>query len=127
MRVRWAVYTAILFASWNFNLLGLPDPDRFDRCRWRSGFLGCEANLPVLLPFAPSLYLGTVLHLAPFALAWCLYPRAATPRQQTRLVLGVGVLVGVKALCGYEYVTTVALAPLAAAWFHQHRAAAPWK
>jgi hypothetical protein len=222
---RWAVYTAILFASWNFNLLGLPDPDRFERCRWRSGFLGCEANLPVsravyagpcvhplfplvhkkfdqtdwqyyrsqfglsgvvlgglkavlpvrtsdllvwsaavcalltaaavglvfaaaarwlpvaaadiacglaacspvLLPFAPSLYLGTVLHFAPFALVWCLYPRAVTPRQKTRLVLGVSLLVGVKALCGYEYITTVLLAPLAAAWFHQHRAGESWR
>src|SRR5262249_56654974 len=47
------------------------------------------------------------------------------PRLKLALLAGVGLLVALKALAGYEYITTVILAPVAAAWFHQHRAGEP--
>lgn len=86
---------------------------------------GLAALAPAFLPFAPSLYWVPFLCLAPFALVWCLYPRATTPRRRLALLAGVAVGVLLKALCGYEHITAVVLGPVAAAWFHQHRAAEP--
>ena len=215
--LRLAAYTALLFASWNHNLLGIPDGVAWSRADPRAGYLGSESHLvvgrlarpespafyplagptpdggfvpypsqvgltgitlaairnrtdapaapfaraagsvfalltalvvaavfaaahrwlgppagdvacvlaastPVFLPFAPSLYWAPFLSLAPFALAWCLDPWAATPGRKAVLLAGVGLAVCAKALCGYEYVTAVILAPVAAAWFHRHRA-----
>ncbi|MDB5309367.1 MAG: hypothetical protein JWO38_3569 [Gemmataceae bacterium] len=216
MAIRLAVYTLLLFASWEFNLLGLPDAVDWSRCEPRSGYLGTESHLilyrlqradipalhplfseaphgprpyrsqfgaqgialsaacrltatdparfappaasafalltalvvagvfaaahrdlgppagdvacvlaafsPVFVKFAPSLYWVPFLLLAPFALVWVFGPRATTAGRRAVLVAGVGMAVYCKALCGYEYITTVILAPLAAAWFHQHRA-----
>ena len=172
MALRSAAYTLILFAAWNFNLLGLPDAVHWSRSEPRSGYLGTESHLvlyrlqrpdihplypllnetpdgprpyrsqvgaqgialgaarratgtapgavapvaaaafalltalavgavftaaqrdlgapvgdvacalaafaPVFVKFAPSLYWVTFLLLAPFALVWCLGPRATT-------------------------------------------------
>jgi hypothetical protein len=88
-----------------------------------TGDVACAlaAAAPVFLPFAPSLYWVPFLLLAPFALVWCFDPLARTPVRRAALYSAVGVAVGLKALCGYEYITTVILAPVAAAWFHQHR------
>ena len=218
--VRLVAYTLLLFASWNHNLLGLPDGPVWSRADIRAGYLGSESNLvvgrlaladahpfhplagpgpggdfvpypsqvgltgiglaavghllgvpgstvagaagagfalltalvvsavfaaghrwlgppagdvacvlaaasPVFLPFAPSLYWVPWLLLAPFALAWCFYPAASTPGRRAALLAAVGLAVLAKCLCGYEYVTAVVLAPVAATWFHQHRAGDP--
>jgi hypothetical protein len=82
------------------------------------------AATSVLVVFAPSLYWAPFLMLGPFALAWCLYPSATTPLRKAALFVAVGGAVGLKALAGYEYITVVILVPVAAAWFHQHRAGA---
>lgn len=214
--MRLSVYVAILFASWNFNLLGLPDSFVWSRSEIRAGYLGTESHLvlyrinrselpllhplfsesangpqpyrsqfgaqgitlaaiqrltgmapaslamvaaalfvlftalvvasillsaqqylgapvgdlacalaaftPVFVKFAPSLYWVVFLLLLPFALVWCLGPLATTPRHRLSLVVAVGLAVSLKALCGYEYITTVIFSPLAAAWFHLDRA-----
>jgi hypothetical protein len=82
------------------------------------------AATSVLVVFAPSLYWAPFLMLLPFATAWCLYPSATTPLRKAALFAAVGAAVCLKALAGYEYITAVILAPVAAAWFHQHRAGA---
>lgn len=220
MGIRFVAYMALLFASWNHNLLGLPDGMFWSRAELRVGYLGSESHLvisrlahpdihplypltgqtaeggfvpypsqvgltgialsaarnitgapserfveiagaiyalltaamvagvlatahrwlgpptgdvacavlasvPIFLLFAPSLYWVTWALLAPFTLVWCAYPWANTPRRRAGLVAAVAVAVLVKSLCGYEYITTVILAPVAAAWFHQHRTAEP--
>jgi hypothetical protein len=219
---RFAVYTAVLFVSWNFNLLALPSDVVIGSDRPRARYLGAESNLvlyrvglpadahplhpmfyqpqppggtllvyrsqfgiqavalaavkkwtglgnktfvtlapaafallaaaalaavfaaahrwlgppvgdvacalgalsSIFVVFAPSLYWAPFLMLLPFALAWCLYPSATTPLRKAALFAAVGAAVCLKALAGYEYVTAVMLAPVAAAWFHQHRAGA---
>ncbi|QDU19136.1 hypothetical protein [Urbifossiella limnaea] len=214
--MRLGVYAALLYVSWNHNLLGLPDRIGWSRDGVRAGALGSEANLvaarvarpdlpalhplilvgpgdhwqpytsqvgltgivvaavplppewvvpaaaaamalaaaavvaavlvggqrwlgppagdigcalaaasPAFLPVAPSLYWALGLMLLPFALVWCLAPRAAGRGRCALLAAAVALAVLAKCLCGYEYVTTVVLAPVAAAWFHLHRAAAP--
>lgn len=80
---------------------------------------------PVLAPFAPSPFWVPFLMLLPFAVVWCLGDAATTPARQSALAAAVGVAVLLKCLCGYEYVTAVILAPVAAAWFHQHVAGVP--
>jgi hypothetical protein len=220
---RFAVYTAVLFASWNFNLLALPSDMVFGSEKPRARYLGGESNIvlyrvamppgahpvhpmfyepmppgsplrvyrsqfgiqgvalaalknatglgnktfvtlapaafallaaaalaavfatahrwlgppvgdvacalgaatSILVALAPSLYWAPFLMLGPFALAWCLYPSATTPLRKLGLFAAVGAAVCLKALAGYEYITAVILAPVAAAWFHQHRAGAP--
>ncbi|MFO0796235.1 MAG: hypothetical protein U0804_02095 [Gemmataceae bacterium] len=214
--VRLGVYAALLYLSWNHNLLGLPDRVGWSRDETRTGALGSESNLvvarvarpdlpafhplilvgpgdhwqrytsqvgltgiglaavplppewvvpaaaaamalfaaavvaavfaggqrwlgppagdvgcalaaacPAFLPFAPSLYWALGLMLLPFALVWGLAPRATTRGRQLLLAAAVGLTMLAKCLCGYEYVTTVVLAPAAAAWFHLHRFAVP--
>ncbi|HUR52714.1 MAG TPA: hypothetical protein VMZ71_01190, partial [Gemmataceae bacterium] len=92
-----------------------------------TGDVACAyaVSVPIFLSFAPSLYWATFLLLAPFAAVWCLLPRAASGSRRAGLLGLVTVLVAAKSLCGYEYITTVILAPVAAAWFHQHRKAEP--
>jgi hypothetical protein len=87
------------------------------------GDLACflAAFSGVLLPFATSLYWAPFLLLMPFTIVWCLYPLCRTPGRKAVLFTLVGLAVLTKSLCGYEYITTVVLAPLPAAWFHQHR------
>jgi hypothetical protein len=214
-RARFAVYAALLFASWYFDALGLPEVDHpaaWMRCAPRTGYVGPDSSLvitrlartdlpavhplfiqtawgshepyrsqfglvgvvlapvrdatgtdpaclaaafalltaavvagvfaaahrllgapsgdvacalaalaPVFLPFAASLYWAVFLMLLPFALVWWLYPRM----HPAALLVAVGAAVMLKALCGYEFITAVVLAPVAAAWFHQHRGAEP--
>lgn len=214
---RLVVYTLLLFAGWNHNLLGIPDRVFWSRAEPRTGYLGSDSHLvvrrlahpelpafyplagaapdggvvpyssqvgltglglaavrdltgasaasvavaggaafafltalvvaavlvtaqrwlgpptgdvacvlaastPVFLAFAPSLYWVPWLMLAPFAVVWCFFPRANTPARRALLFGAVGAAVLARALCGYEYITTVVLAPVAAAWFHQTRA-----
>jgi hypothetical protein len=219
---RFALYTAVLFASWNFNLLAVPSDMVYGNERPRARYLGGESNLvlyrvalppqthplhpmyyqrmppgspllvyrsqfgiqaialaavkrttglgnktfvtlapagfallaammlagvfatahrwlgppvgdvacalgaatPILVALAPSLYWAPFLMLLPFALAWCLYPSATTALRKAALFAAVGAAVCLKALAGYEYITAVIVAPVAAAWFHQHRAGA---
>ncbi len=91
------------------------------RVGWPAAHVGVvlTAAVPVYLPFAPSLYWVPVVLLAPFLAAWFLIPWAGR-RPGRWVVVGavVGALVGVKCLCGYEYVTTVILAPVAALAYH---------
>ena len=90
-----------------------------------AGDVACAlaAVCPVFLTFAPSLYTQLLLLLGPFIVAWCLGPWATTRTRRAILLAAVGLAVTAKALAGYEYITTVILAPTAAAWFHQTRAA----
>lgn len=77
------------------------------------------ACVPILLPFAPSLYWAPFLMFAPFLAAWMLTPWASQTRRRFIMLLGaIAGLVCVKCLCGYEYVTTVILAPVAALTYH---------
>ena len=87
------------------------------------GDIACvlAAFTPVFVKFAPSLYWVAFLLLTPFAIVWCFGPLATTRARRGWLVLAVGLAVYLKSLCGYEYITTVILSPIAAAWFHQHR------
>ncbi len=78
------------------------------------------AGSPVLLPFATSLYWVPFLTLAPFLAVWLLYPRCERSRVGFVALLGLVVaLVCLKSLCGYEYITTVILAPVAALVYHR--------
>lgn len=75
---------------------------------------------PPLLAFAPSVYWATPMLLTPFVLAWLAYPWAGRSAARFALLLaGVGGLVCLKCLCGYEYVTSVVLAPVAAVVYHR--------
>ena len=219
--VRFVAYSLLLFASWNHNLLGIPDGVHWSRTEARSGYLGSESHLVVcrlvhagevhpcyplagpaadvgfvpypsqvgltgiglaaiqnatglptssvakaagiafvlltaltlaavfasaqrwlgppagdvacvlaasttaFLPFAPSLYWVPWLLLAPFAITWCFYSMALTPGRRVALFASVGLAVLAKSLCGYEYITAVIAAPVAAAWFHHHRLGEP--
>jgi hypothetical protein len=79
-----------------------------------------SACSPPLLNFAPSVYWAMPLVLGPFVFAWLASPWAARSTGRFALVLaGVGGLVCLKCLCGYEYVTSVILAPVAAAVYHR--------
>lgn len=75
---------------------------------------------PILLPFAPSLYWVPALMLAPFVAVWLLYPRCGGSRPRLAGLFGlVAALTCAKCLCGYEYVSTVVLAPVAAVVYHR--------
>lgn len=84
--------------------------------------VGLTACSLIWMSFAPSLYWAAVLLPLPFQIVWFLEPLCATNR---RLLLGllpaVGLAVMLKCLCGYEYVTSVILAPVAALAFHRVR------
>ena len=68
------------------------------------------AAAPVFVQFAPSLYWATFLLLAPLTVAWVLYPWATGGRRRKVAFLALlGFLAGLKALCGYEYITTTIL------------------
>ena len=78
------------------------------------------ACCPPLLYFAPSVYWSLPLVLGPFVFAWLAYPWAI--RSTGRFIAfltGLVALVCLKGLCGYEYITTVILAPAAAAVYHR--------
>ncbi|MFO0801562.1 MAG: hypothetical protein U0791_00370 [Gemmataceae bacterium] len=75
---------------------------------------------PPLLLFAPTIYWLLPALLAPFVFAWFAYPWAASSTGRMALFLaGEAVLVCIKALCGYEYISTVVAAPAAAIVFHR--------
>jgi hypothetical protein len=77
------------------------------------------AFTPAFLPFASSLYWTCFLLLAPSVAVWVLYPRCAGSRSRyAGLLLLTAGLVGLKCLCGYEYITTVLLAPAAGVVYH---------
>jgi hypothetical protein len=73
---------------------------------------------PILLEFAPSLYWCSFLLFAPFVCVWILYPRTRALKGRLTLAAVALLLVALKCLCGYEYVTTVGLSPVAAVAFH---------
>lgn len=76
----------------------------------------------IWMSFAPSLYWAAVLLLLPFQIVWFLEPRTAGRRRFVIFVLpAVTLAVALKCLCGYEYVTAVILAPVAALVFHRAR------
>ena len=76
------------------------------------------AHSPILLPFATSLYWVAFLLFGPFVAAWLLYPRCNSAVRFAGLAALTTILVGLKCLCGYEYVSTVALGPAAAVVYH---------
>lgn len=74
---------------------------------------------PILLEFGPSLYWCSFLLFAPFVCVWTVYPWCRVSRlRRLGLAAAVLLLVMLKCLCGYEYITTVALSPVAAVVFH---------
>ena len=78
------------------------------------------ACTPVLLPFATSLYWACFLLFAPFVTTWLLYPQClASHVHQLGLFAGIAALVMLKCLCGYEYISTVILSPIAAVVYHR--------
>jgi hypothetical protein len=81
------------------------------------------ACTPPLLHFAPSVYWALPLVLGPFVLAWLASPWTGRSTGRFALLLaGVGTLVCLKCLCGYEYATSVILAPVAALAYHRSAA-----
>lgn len=78
----------------------------------------------IWMSFAPSLYWAAALLLLPFQIVWFFEPLCIGWRRFTLMLLpAVGLAVMLKCLCGYEYVTSVILAPVAALAFHQVRRA----
>ncbi len=78
---------------------------------------------PILLRFAPSVYWCSFLLFAPFVCVWTLYPWCGRSfKGRLGLAAAVLLLVMLKCLCGYEFVTTIALSPVAAVVFHLVRA-----
>jgi hypothetical protein len=78
---------------------------------------------PIPIKFAPSLFWATFLLFAPFVATWCLWPWLTRRRGGSAAFYAILFgLVLLKALCGYEYITTVILSPLAALGFHRVRA-----
>jgi hypothetical protein len=87
-----------------------------------------SALSPVMLSFAPSLFWPSFLLLAPFVGTWCLWPWLTGRRWGTAALLGgVFTVVLAKALCGYEYITTVILGPVPALFFHGYRSGHSWR
>ena len=75
---------------------------------------------PPLLALAPAVYWALPATLAPFVFAWLTYPWAARSRWNSAAFLGgLVALVCVKGLCGYEYITTVIVSPVAAVVYHR--------
>lgn len=75
---------------------------------------------PQLIYMVPSLYWCAFLLFAPFVLTWLLDPWLSRQKYGSWLRLAlVFALVLAKCLCGYEYVTTIILSPIAAIWFHR--------
>lgn len=86
------------------------------------------AGTIALMPFAASLYWTTFTLFAPFVLVWLTYPWAVNRRRSfVAWVVLVALLVGIKCLCGYEYVTTVVLGPTVAVTFHGVRTRAGFR
>lgn len=86
--------------------------------------LACPA--PVVLQLAPSPYWVLGLVLGPFALVWaCGRTTLESRRKWNETLAAVGLMAFAKSLCGYEFITTMLAAPVAALWFHQHRAGVP--
>jgi len=74
---------------------------------------------PQLCYMTPSLYWCMFLLVSPFVLTWLLEPWFSARRYGWVGRFGLlFLLVLAKCLCGYEYVTTIILSPLAALWFH---------
>jgi len=93
-----------------------------------AGNVGVAATvlMPILLPFATSLYWATFLLFAPFVWSWWVYPRAIGHRQRILgWLLGISLLILCKCLCGYEYVSTIVLSPAVAVVYHGVRESLP--
>jgi hypothetical protein len=83
---------------------------------------------PILLPFATSPYWVPFLLFAPFVAAWLLLPWGFGSAGRFAVVgLTVAGLTGLKALCGYEYLSVVVLAPAAAVVYHSAAVGAGWR
>ncbi|PTL80222.1 hypothetical protein DAT35_29940 [Vitiosangium sp. GDMCC 1.1324] len=81
---------------------------------------GLTALSPYLVALASETYWVMFLSFTPFVAAFCLYPRVQRgelARWKFLAVLGLSVLV--KSLCGYEFTSTVLLAPCVAILFHE--------
>jgi hypothetical protein len=89
---------------------------------------GLTACTPVLLPFATSLYWVPPLLFGPFVAAWLLLPWSfGSGRRFALVAAAVGGLALLKGLCGYEYLSTVVLAPAAAVVYHRRAAGLSWR
>ena len=123
-----AVPAASAFALLTAAILALFFLDLAQRIGPVAGNAGVAATvlMPILLPFATSLYWVAFLLFAPFVWSWWIYPRAiGQPVRLFGWLLGVGLFTLLKCLCGYEYVTTIVLSPLVAVGYHGVREARP--
>ena len=81
-----------------------------------------------LVFFAHNLHYATFLTYLPFVVAWFAYPKVAEDtRARTLFFVGVGFLVFLKALCGYEYATNVILGPTIAVVYFDRKNAVVWR
>jgi hypothetical protein len=81
------------------------------------------ALAPIFSDFAPSLYWCSFLLFAPFVCLWVLYPCCNSSwKRCLALWLTIFLLVLIKCLCGYEYITTLALSVVVPVAFHRYRA-----
>jgi hypothetical protein len=83
---------------------------------------------PVMLPFATSLYWALFLLLAPFVATWLLEPVCKNSlTRYAGLCATIAGLVCLKCLCGYEYISTVILSPVAAIVYHRAANGERWR
>ncbi len=82
------------------------------------------ANGVWIIRFSGNVYWVIWTAFLPFLAAWLFYARWRTRRRLAFLAL-LAVLVAIKALCGYEFVTAVAIAPAAPVLYYELRAGAP--
>lgn len=111
-------------------VLGLFFADVARRITPAAGHLGVllAAGSPILLPFATSPYWVPFLLFAPFVAAWLLLPWGFGSAGRFGVVaLAVAGLTGLKALCGYEYLSAVVLAPAAAVVYHRAASGLGWR
>lgn len=89
-----------------------------------SGGIGVilTACSPILLKLTPSIYWTCFTLFAPFVAAWCWWPALAGWRWGGLVLCAItAVLVAIKSLCGYEFLTCVVLSPIVAVAFHRVR------
>ena len=87
--------------------------------------IGCCGS-PWIAFMAGSVYWMSCLLFAPFVFSWCCYDRY---RDSGRLITFYAILLGLfalKFLCGYEYITVVALLPIVRIVYSEVLAGSPW-
>jgi len=84
--------------------------------------LGCIMFSGPVLKFSMNLYWVLYIHLLPFVFAWLLYERMRDKKRLVAFYIITGVMVALKSLCGYEYLTSVVLAPIVCILYYEMKA-----